>query len=185
MPRRQSDATMPKPMPSSPGVPPKIAELNDNADVAEAQSRIDARIARARADGYAQYIPSDLSIGTLAELESIATADAYSRYSYEGVPRFKPQPHQPQRPIAGWPLLSLMCNVILLTVAIVLGTQHILFDPGATCAPSRFIIRTLTFSLALLHYAVFLVPVAMTCAVASMLLLRAKKGISTSLGKPC
>eukprot|EP00965_Chrysotila_dentata_P102471 3382580-Pleurochrysis_carterae.AAC.1 len=115
MPQRQSDATVPKPMPSSPSMSPKIAEPNDNADISVAQSRIDARIARARADGYAQYIPSDLSIGTLAELESIATADAYSRYTHEGIPRFKPQP---QRPIAGWPLLLLMCNVILLTVAI-------------------------------------------------------------------
>eukprot|EP00965_Chrysotila_dentata_P063920 2118331-Pleurochrysis_carterae.AAC.1 len=77
----------------------------------EAQSRIDARIARARADGFAQYIPSDLSIGTLAELESIASADAYDRYSREGNHHLKPPTRQPHRPIAGWPLLSLMCNV--------------------------------------------------------------------------
>eukprot|EP00965_Chrysotila_dentata_P211218 6186346-Pleurochrysis_carterae.AAC.1 len=61
-----------------------------------------------------------------------------------------------------------MCNVVLLTVAIVLGAQRIMFDPGATYAPACFT-RTLTLSLAVLHHAVLLVPVAMTCAVASML----------------
>eukprot|EP00965_Chrysotila_dentata_P146681 4843924-Pleurochrysis_carterae.AAC.7 len=36
------------------------------------------------------------------------------------------------RPVAGWSLVSLMFNVVLITVAVVLGVQHILFDPGAS-----------------------------------------------------
>eukprot|EP00965_Chrysotila_dentata_P121103 4005254-Pleurochrysis_carterae.AAC.2 len=37
--------------------------------------------------------------------------------------------HRAVKPLAGWPLVSLLVNVVLITVVVVLGVQHVLHDP--------------------------------------------------------